>query len=395
MPAGPLDATSSGNDGPHLQIEKQVQRSHGERVRPIEGDWRLLQRTSGCLNTGDEYMATQAIRNAGNIRHREQTKNCAEKRLANGLGWFSIGLGLAELAAPRQVARLIGARDEDQTRTVLRAYGIRELAAGFGILSQNKPTGWLWGRVAGDMLDIASLGRTLSADDSKRGRTVAATAAVVGVTALDLYCAQRLSRSSEDAEAIQDGSLQSRARSERTEGRTEIRKTTTVNRSPEEVYQFWHDFTNLPTFMQHLESVEITGGNRSHWKAKAPAGRTVEWDAEVTEDQPNRRIAWRSLEGSDVQNSGSVQFDPAPGGRGTQVKVELQYSPPGGAIGATVAKLFNEEPGQQIADDLRAFKQVMETGEITKSDASIHRGMHAAQPPKAYSHQSMAAKSGR
>jgi uncharacterized membrane protein len=340
-------------------------------------------------------MATQAIGNSGNIRHSQQTNNCTEKRLANGLGWFSIGLGLAELAAPRHVARLIGATEEDRTLTVMRAYGVRELAAGFGILSQNRPTGWLWGRVAGDMLDLASLGRTLSADHGNRGRTVAATAAVLGVTALDLHCAQRLSRSSEAGESSHDGSLQTGARTAQTKGRTEIRKAITVNRSPEEVYQFWHDFTNLPTFMQHLESVEMTGSNRSHWKAKAPAGRTVEWDAEIIEDQPNRRIAWRSLEGSGVQNSGSVQFDAAPGGRGTKVTVELQYSPPAGAIGATVAKLFNEEPSQQIGDDLRAFKQVMETGEITKSDASIHRGMHAAQPPKAYSQQSMAVSSGR
>jgi uncharacterized membrane protein len=336
-------------------------------------------------------MATQAARDAGDTRYQQQ-HNCTEKRLANGLGWFSIGLGLAELAAPRQVARLVGARDEDNTRTVLRAYGIRELAAGFGILSQDRPAGWLWGRVAGDVLDLASLGRTLSADDSDRGRTVAATAAVVGVTALDLYCAQRLSRSSGSDESTQDGSAQPSAR---TKGRTEVRKAITVNRSPEEVYQFWHNFTNLPRFMQHLESVEMTGGNRSHWKAKAPGGRTVEWDAEVIEDQPNTRIAWRSLEGSGVQNAGSVQFDAAPGGRGTKVTVEMRYSPPAGVIGATVAKLFNEEPSQQIGDDLRAFKQVMETGEITKSDASIHSGMHAAQPPKAYSQQSMAVSSGR
>src|SRR5690349_17261487 len=107
-------------------------------------------------------MATQAIGNTGNFPHSQERTNCTEQRLANGLGWFSIGLGLAELAAPRQVARLIGARDEDNTRTVLRAYGVRELAAGFGILSQTSPTGWLWGRVAGDMLDLASLGKTLS-----------------------------------------------------------------------------------------------------------------------------------------------------------------------------------------------------------------------------------------
>jgi len=333
-------------------------------------------------------MATQAIRHSEQSREYRNEGNGQEERLANGLGWFSIGLGVAELAAPRQVARLIGAKDEDQTITVLRAYGIRELAAGFGILSQTRPAGWLWGRVAGDLLDIASLGKTLSSDDSNRGRALAATAAVLGVTALDVHCAQQLSRSADRGEMTED-----RART--SEGGKEVRKTIIIDRSPEEVYSFWHDFSNLPSFMRHLESVQTTGGNRSHWKAKGLAGKTVEWDAEVTDDQPNSRIAWRSLQGSDVQHSGTVRFEQAPGGRGTLVRVELSYSPPGGAIGATVAKLFHREPGQQIADDLRALKQVMETGEIAKSDASIHSGMHAAQPPETYSPRSMSARSGR
>ena len=132
--------------------------------------------------------------------------------------------------------------------------------------------------------------------------------------------------------------------------------------------------------MNHLESVEDTGGGKSHWKAQGPAGRTVEWDAELVADEPNTRIAWRSLPGSDIDNSGSVRFERAPGGRGTLVRVELQYTPPGGTVGAKLAKLFRSEPGQQIEDDLRVFKQVMETGEIIRSDASIHRGMHPGQP---------------
>ncbi|MGI9075193.1 MAG: SRPBCC family protein [Bryobacteraceae bacterium] len=144
--------------------------------------------------------------------------------------------------------------------------------------------------------------------------------------------------------------------------------------------------------MKHLESVQVTGENRSHWKATGPGGKTVEWDAEIVDDQPNARIVWRSLEGSDIDNSGSVQFERAPGGRGTLVRVELQYSPPGGVISATLAKLFGEEPGQQVDDDLRAFKQVLETGEVAKSDASIHRGMHAAQPPSR--EESLAAAAG-
>jgi uncharacterized membrane protein len=142
-----------------------------------------------------------------------------------------------------------------------------------------------------------------------------------------------------------------------------VEKSVTVNRSPEELYRFWRNFENLPRFMNHLESVRVTTDNRSHWVAKAPAGRSVEWDAEIYNEKENELIAWRSLEGADVASAGSVHFTAAPGGRGTEVRVVLKYDPPGGVLGATIAKLFGEEPSQQIDEDLRRFKQVMETGE--------------------------------
>jgi uncharacterized membrane protein len=134
--------------------------------------------------------------------------------------------------------------------------------------------------------------------------------------------------------------------------------------------------------MAHLESVQVLDDRRSHWKAKAPAGTTVEWDAETIEDRPNELIAWRSLPDATVPNSGTVRFKDAPGDRGTEVLVQLSYQPPGGKVGALIAKLFGEEPKQQVKGDLRRFKQVMETGEIVHSDASIHRGPHPAYPPK-------------
>ena len=150
------------------------------------------------------------------------------------------------------------------------------------------------------------------------------------------------------------------------EGRSAI----TIQASPDQVYAQWRDFERLPTFMYHLKSVEVTDERRSHWVAKGPAGTTVEWDAEIVEDVPGRRIAWRSTEDASVENSGSVQFQPAPAGQGTEVRVALEYEPPGGALGKVVAKLFGEEPNQQLADDLRRFKQLIETGEIARSDGS-------------------------
>src|SRR5438045_764237 len=133
--------------------------------------------------------------------HASGSRNGSQERLANSLGWFSIGLGLAELIAPATIAQLIGVRDKDRTRTLLRAYGLREIAAGVGILSQPRPAGWLWSRVAGDVLDLASLGSALSAEDSNRTRVAIATAAVVGVTALDVVCGQQLARRSTPATA--------------------------------------------------------------------------------------------------------------------------------------------------------------------------------------------------
>jgi uncharacterized membrane protein len=162
-----------------------------------------------------------------------------------------------------------------------------------------------------------------------------------------------------------------------------VTKTIIIDRSPDEVYVYWQDLENLPNFMSHLKSVRITGEKQSHWTAKGPAGTTVEWDAETIDDQPGSRIAWRSLPDSAIENSGSVQFERATGNRGTFVRVEITYMPPAGAAGAMAAKLFGEEPEQQLDDDLRALKQVIETGEVVKSDASIHSGMHAAQPPEA------------
>lgn len=141
-----------------------------------------------------------------------------------------------------------------------------------------------------------------------------------------------------------------------------------INRPPEELYRFWRNLENLPKFMHHLKSVRSLDEKRSHWIAKAPAGRTVEWDAEIVNEKENELIGWRSLPGSDVESGGSVHFDKPLSGRGAIVKVAFQYNPPGGLLGAAFAKLFGEEPGQQVAEDLRRFKQLMEAGEIPTTE---------------------------
>jgi uncharacterized membrane protein len=144
-----------------------------------------------------------------------------------------------------------------------------------------------------------------------------------------------------------------------------VEKSVTINGSPEELYRYWRNFENLPRFMRHLESVEVIDDKRSHWIAKGPAGSKVEWDAEIINEIPNELIGWRSVDGSDVGNAGSVHF--TPDARGTQVKVVLRYDPPAGILGAAIAKLFGRDPEHEVQEDLRAFKQLMETGEIARA----------------------------
>ena len=147
-----------------------------------------------------------------------------------------------------------------------------------------------------------------------------------------------------------------------------VEEAATINRPIEDVYRAWKNFEDFPRFMRHVESVQVLGNGRSRWRATAPAGTTVEWEAEIVEDREGQLIAWRSVEGSQIQNNGAVRFHRAPGARGTEVRVRLEYAPPAGKLGRGVAWLFGEEPDQQIREDLRRFKQLLETGEFPISD---------------------------
>jgi uncharacterized membrane protein len=156
-----------------------------------------------------------------------------------------------------------------------------------------------------------------------------------------------------------------------------VEKSIIIDKSPEELYNFWRQFENLPRFMDHLESVNSVGFNRWHWVAKGPAGVTPEWDAEIYNEKANELIAWRSLDGN-FTNAGSVRFEPAPGERGTLVKVVMNYNAPGGKVSALLAKLFGQEPGQVIEGDLRRLKQILETGEVATIEGQPS-GRHATK----------------
>jgi uncharacterized membrane protein len=151
-------------------------------------------------------------------------------------------------------------------------------------------------------------------------------------------------------------------------GGVNVDESVTINRPVEELYRFWRNLENLPRFMHHLKSVERVTDTLSRWRAAGPAGSEVEWSAEIINEVPNQVIGWRSIEGSDVVSAGSVNFDEAGAGRGTRVRVRLQYSPPGGKVGAAVAKLMGRDPATEIREDLRRFKQLVESGEVPTTE---------------------------
>ena len=142
-----------------------------------------------------------------------------------------------------------------------------------------------------------------------------------------------------------------------------VEESVVINRPVSELYRFWRNLENLPRFMSHLESVERITDTLSRWRAKAPAGTSVEWNAEIINEVPDQVIGWKSIEGSDVVSAGSVHFDEV--GGGTRVRVRLQYSPPGGKVGDAIARLFGSDAATQIRQDLQRFKQLVEEGQTT------------------------------
>lgn len=263
--------------------------------------------------------------------------------LPHGLGWLSLALGGAAVGTPRLVSHMIGV---DERPVLLRLLGLREIASGIGILS-GRHTGGVLSRVLGDVMDLSLLGTALRANTgTRRARVAAATAVVAGVTALDLLATRRVNEATGGSEAPVEGAI-------------------IVNRPAEELYAFWRDVTNLSRFMSRIAKVEATGERTSHWTAKTVAGVSLAWDSEITDDQPNRRIAWRATKGATVDTAGEVTFTPAPGGRGTVVRVSMHYRPPGGVVGSMVAKVLGKAADLQLRADLRRFAQLMETGELT------------------------------
>jgi uncharacterized membrane protein len=275
--------------------------------------------------------------------------------LVKGLGVASLCLGLSEILAPAKVAALAGVDYTNRSRPVIRALGLRECRHAAALLFG--PEKLVWTRVAGDAVDLAMLAAGVaSRGRGRRGRGAMPAAALIAIGAADLYAALR-STGSGSARHANGSRHQS------------LRAAVTVRRSVEDAYRCWRDLENLPTFMYHLKSVTAESDGRSHWVVNAPIGRSVSWDAQITDDQPNARIAWQSLPGS-ADHSGSVEFRPAPGGEDTEVRVAISYRLPGGMLAKAAATLFGESPEQQVNADLRRLKQLLETGQVLRSNGS-------------------------
>ena len=293
--------------------------------------------------------------------------------IARGLGLFTVGLGLVQVAAPRRFARAVGAPESSET--VARLIGVRELAAAPGLLIRPRPVAWTWMRVGGDLMDLALLAILLRTHTKDRERSIAATGAVIGITALDALTAIALARGAGEEAGGDEAAAETRRR------QPAVQASITIAGEPDEIYRLWHDLENLPRFMENVESVERLADGTSHWKVRGPLGTTVEWDAETTDERPGELIAWRSVEGASVHHAGSVRFRRASGDRGTEVHVEFDYSPPGGPIGKGIAKVFGSDPLQQTESDLRRLKQIVETGDVVKGGATPADGpLHPAQP---------------
>jgi uncharacterized membrane protein len=289
--------------------------------------------------------------------------------LATAFGGLSSAIGVWYAVAPRHFLQTIGIRPTSQRITITRLVAAQEMSVGGALLTDGRAGRWLAMRVAGDAVHGAMLALATRAPDNDRRQLRFAWAAWLGITVADIAATLAANRIEVTGAQLENGPGES-SPSALAVANGAIHRSVTIQREPQEVYDFWRQLENLPQFMKHLERVDVIDEKRSHWVAKAPIG-TAQWDAEITQDDPGRVIAWTSTGGSAVWNRGQVRFDRAPGDRGTEVHVELEYAPPAGPVGGAVARLMGEEPSVQIAGDLRRLKSILETGEIVVSEATV------------------------
>ena len=260
------------------------------------------------------------------------------------LGWLSVALGATAVLAPRPLATLTGLRAPP---ALLPFVGLRELASGWGLLTQEQSSPWLWSRVVGDVMDLAVIASALTPSNRQRTRALGTAGVVAAIAAADLAAA--IAHSNRGRRAVASGPF--------SEGLI-------VNKTPQECYEFWRDVNNLPRFSAAVESVAQIDDRHVRWMLRGPLSQKTAVTIKTTTDEPARRIAWHSVGRSDLSHAGVVRFDPAPGNRGTLVSALLWYPPLSGTAGWRIASLVGADPRSFLREDLRRFKQLLETGEV-------------------------------
>jgi uncharacterized membrane protein len=280
------------------------------------------------------------------------------------LGWLSIGLGAAALLAPRPLATLTGLSAHSG---LLPFVGLRELASGFGLLTQADSTPWLWSRVVGDMMDLAVISSALQPSNAYRSRALGTAGVVAAIAAVDVAAA--IVSSSRRGSVVAAGPFSA---------------SLIVNKTPQECYDFWRDVSNLPRFSSALDSVAQIDEQHARWMLRGALSSGVTLTVKTTTDEAGKRIAWHSVGRSDLAHAGVVRFEAAPGNRGTLVGASLWYRPPGGKAGLRIGKLVGADPRSRLREDLRRFKQLIETGEVatTRGQPSGRRSFFGRRIPE-------------
>lgn len=288
--------------------------------------------------------------------------NMKEQKLARALGWFSVGLGFTELTAGKVLADALGLENR---AGLLRIYGLREIATGIGILASKDPTPWIWGRVAGDALDIATVATGFQDSKAKQKANLAlALAALTGATVTDVMCGQRLSRARRTALEPQGREAEESVET----AQAQVERSLTIEKPAEELYQRWRQPETLSRIMGHFADIRASGDGQTHWQVHGPFGHTLEWDMRTIEDRPDELLRWQASPGTQLPVEGSVRFRPALGDRGTVVALRFQFDPPGGVLGDAALKLLGGAPGLLASKALRRFKSLVETGEIPTTE---------------------------
>ena len=285
----------------------------------------------------------------------------ATSNRVRGLAILSLVLGAGGSFMPGAVARLSGL--EPHAR-LLPLVGLRELAAGVGLLTSRNPTPWLWSRVVGDGMDLAVILASLMNRGNPRKLSAAITMAVVAaITAVDARESLRRTQGAQSSGSTAPDALAS--------------ASVLIARTPQECYEFWRDPTNMTRISPLVESVTVLDERTSRWCIRSPLGRRIEWDSKVTGETPGERISWRSVDGGGLYHAGVVRFERATGGRGTLVSASVHFRVAGGPAGLGLVKLLGTHPQSEIREDLRRFKQLLEAGEIptTRGQPSGRRSL--------------------